>query len=104
RKTETLLQRALDDENADAAEAANRVIEQYRSRHALDDEDGKEARREARLLNEQRRIRLAALAAERDELYRLRRAHKISDTLHHRLVHEIDLAETALSARPELAG
>jgi hypothetical protein len=46
-----------------------------------------------------RQLRVEALRAERDDLYRLRRAHKIDDTVHKQLVREIDLMEAALSPK-----
>ncbi|MDN5863819.1 MAG: Na+/H+ antiporter [Gammaproteobacteria bacterium] len=95
---ETALRQALDEDSRGEVQAVNRVIEQYRGRLVSDDRPDHEARSEARVLNEERRFKLSALAAEREELYRLRRAGKIEDTLHRRLVHEIDLAETALSS------
>jgi CPA1 family monovalent cation:H+ antiporter len=41
-------------------------------------------------------VRLEALRAERDELYRLRLAGELDDAIHLRLLREIDLAEAAL--------
>jgi hypothetical protein len=68
----------------------------------LDDADGgredvQQLRSEAEA---ERRLRLAALAAERDELHRLRMSHQIDDVLHQRLTREIDLMEAALSRPP----
>jgi len=40
-----------------------------------------------------KRFRLAALRAERDELFRLGRRRKISEEIARKLVREIDLAE-----------
>jgi CPA1 family monovalent cation:H+ antiporter len=41
----------------------------------------------------ERRLRLAAIRAERDELYRLGRSRKISDEIQRKLVREVDLLE-----------
>ena len=43
-------------------------------------------------------MRLEALRAQRDELYRLQRARAIDDETHRRLVREIDLMEAGLSS------
>ena len=40
---------------------------------------------------------MQALRAERDELFRLRRAGSIDDDVHRQLVREIDLVETSLT-------
>lgn len=49
------------------------------------------------LAETERRLRLAALAAERDELYRLRRSQGLDDSLVQQLVREIDLMEASLT-------
>jgi CPA1 family monovalent cation:H+ antiporter len=59
---------------------------------AIDD-----ARRIKAVADAERPLRIAALRAERDELYRLRLARRIYDPLHRKLVREVDLMETALS-------
>lgn len=46
-----------------------------------------------------RQLRLEALHAERDALYRLRRSRTIDDDVHQRLVRELDLVESSLSVR-----
>lgn len=75
--------------------AAGRVAELYQRR--IDSggagEQAAEAGREAEAARE---LRLRALAAERDELYRLRRAGELDDDVHRRLVRELDLLETSL--------
>jgi CPA1 family monovalent cation:H+ antiporter len=79
------------------SEAASRVIEHYRSRLDRQDssDDGGQSIRDA--ARAERRFRVIALRAERSELYRMRRAGEIDDSIHHRLVREIDLSEESLS-------
>jgi hypothetical protein len=43
-----------------------------------------------------RRLWLAALEAERSELLKLRREHRVDEELMHRIEHEMDLEETRL--------
>jgi monovalent cation/hydrogen antiporter len=85
-----------DGDAAAARDAASmRLLEAYRRRleHGGPGEDALEARRLADIA---RTLRLQALAAERDELYRLRRAGAIDDDVHRQLVREIDLVEASL--------
>jgi CPA1 family monovalent cation:H+ antiporter len=96
-RIEGVLEQATKEDTDAEAEAATRIIERYRKRLQKDDGDGDDAERLARLASEERRLRLLALDAERDELYRLRLARKIDDRTHRRLVREIDLTETGLS-------
>ncbi len=98
RRVEAVLKQASEEEAEGEAEAAGRIIERYRRRIERGGGAGDEAARLAKLAEEERRLGLVALDAERDELYRLRLARKISDHTHRRLVREIDLAETSLSA------
>lgn len=44
---------------------------------------------------------IAAVRAERDELYRLRLSREIDDDLHRRLVREVDLREASLASQKE---
>ncbi|HVY40083.1 MAG TPA: Na+/H+ antiporter [Polyangia bacterium] len=82
-----------DSATAAAHEAAvGRLIERYQ--HRIDSGgEGEDAMREA---DAARDLRLRALTAERDELYRLRRAGELDDDVHRRLVRELDLLETSL--------
>jgi monovalent cation/hydrogen antiporter len=75
--------------------AAARLADRYQRRidSGGEGEDAQEAGREA---DAARELRLRALAAERDELYRLRRAGDLDDDVHRRLVRELDLLETSL--------
>ncbi len=74
------------------AEAAGRVMDRYRRRvegHAT----GENAERIRHIDRIERRLRLAGLRAERDALYALARAQKISDASCRSLVREVDLVE-----------
>jgi CPA1 family monovalent cation:H+ antiporter len=77
-------------------EAANNVIEAYRRRLAYGNGGAAEAEEKRRYARAERAVRLEALRAERDELYRLRLAGELDDAIHLRLLREIDLAEAAL--------
>jgi len=75
------------------AEAATLSMEPYRRQVDGAQLAPEEADRHARIAAIERRLRLAGLKAERDALYRLRRARQIEDTTLARMVREIDLAE-----------
>ncbi|HET7607463.1 MAG TPA: Na+/H+ antiporter, partial [Gammaproteobacteria bacterium] len=77
------------------AEAAARVMDRYRRRvegHAT----GENAARIQHIDGIERRLRLAGLRAERDTIYALARAQKISDASSRKLVREVDLVEERL--------
>ena len=78
-------------------EAAMRLIELYQHRLHYGQAFSNEAQHALMLADTERHIRIEALRAERDELYRLRMAGEIDDPLHLQLVHEIDLMEAAFS-------
>jgi CPA1 family monovalent cation:H+ antiporter len=78
------------------AEAAVRLLDVYRRHLDYGDLSGETAEDMERLAEAERRLRLTALVAERDELYRLRRAFAIDDMVHKKLVREIDLMEASL--------
>ncbi|TCV92327.1 sodium/proton antiporter (CPA1 family) [Luteibacter rhizovicinus] len=87
------------DENgiALASRVAARVMSDYQQRLEAAGEEGdvpQKARAEA---GTERAMRLAALRAERTELYRLRSTHHINDETMGTLLREIDLAEAALT-------
>ena len=87
------------DENAIAlsSHVAARVMSDYQQRLEAAGEEGdvpQKARAEA---GTERAMRLAALRAERQELYTLRRKHEINDETLRTLLREVDLAEAALS-------
>jgi Na+/H+ antiporter len=87
------------DENAVAlaSRVAARVMADYQQRLEAAGEEGdvpEKARAEA---GTERVMRLAALRAERRELYALRRSHEINDETLQTLLREVDLAEAALT-------
>jgi monovalent cation/hydrogen antiporter len=78
------------------AEAALLLFEAYRRR--IDYGDAHEDTSAARAVADaERELRLHALSAERDELYRLRKDRGIDDDVHSRLMREIDLVEASLT-------
>jgi Na+/H+ antiporter len=82
------------------SEAAQRLLDVYRRRLHYGDPGGEDSSDMLALAEAERRLRLAALAAERDEIYRLRRTRDLDDDLHRRLVNEIDLMEASLARPP----
>jgi CPA1 family monovalent cation:H+ antiporter len=75
------------------SDAGARIMELYRRRIDGRTKTGDE-RELARKIDEiERKLRLAGLGAERDEIYRNARARKISDEAARKLVREIDLME-----------
>jgi CPA1 family monovalent cation:H+ antiporter len=81
-----------------ASRVASRVMADYQQRLEAAGEEGDlpdKARAEA---GTERVMRLAALRAERRELYNLRRSHEINDDTLRTLMREIDLAEAALTS------
>jgi len=84
------------DKGADAAlsaEAATRVLDDYR--HRLDQhlKTGEEKEYLLRLEEMEQKLNMAALNAGRDEIFRLARARLIGDDVMRKLVREIDLME-----------
>jgi CPA1 family monovalent cation:H+ antiporter len=75
------------------AEAASLSMEPYHRRADGAQLSQEEAERHQRIAAIERQLRLAGLKAERDALFRLRRARRIEDGTFARLVREIDLAE-----------
>ncbi|MGY3229051.1 Na+/H+ antiporter [Luteibacter sp. HA06] len=81
-----------------ASRVASRVMADYQQRLEAAGEEGDlpdKARAEA---GTERVMRLAALRAERRELYNLRRSHEINDDTLRTLMREIDLAEASLTS------
>lgn len=101
RKVERTLADPLEDSDAAAAraEAGNHVLEGYRRRLEFGERDREDAETVQRVALAELALRREALAAERDELFRMRRARSIDDDLHARLVREIDLLEASLAQR-----
>lgn len=98
RRIEAILTEPLDEPHQSAirAEAATHLLDVYQRRLDYGDATGEDAADMHALAEAERRLRLTALAAERDELYRLRRSEGLDDTIHQRLVREIDLMEASL--------
>jgi hypothetical protein len=84
------------------AEAARQILSLYRLRLDGNQRAGDERKHARQVTSLTRRLRIDALNAERDELYRLRRADKIDDQMLRRLVSEIDLMEASLARREGL--
>ena len=101
RRIDKVLATPLSDpqEEAVRAEAAVTVRDVYQRHIDYGDLSGESAEDMQRVADAERRLRLAALDAERDTLYRLRRALVIDDEVHQKLVHEIDLMEATLTAK-----
>jgi len=93
----TLTEPMADERDADMrAEAGVHLLDVYRRHLDYGDMSGENAEDMRRREEAERRLRLVALDAERDELYRLRRAFAIDDIVHQKLVREIDLMEASL--------
>ncbi|WP_420136936.1 Na+/H+ antiporter [Sphingomonas sp.] len=89
-------QHALADGRSDAdryAGAGTRIMDLYRERIDVRSQEGRslsEARQHERI---ERDLRLAALAAERSEIFRLARAGEIGSAIAQKLIRELDLLE-----------
>jgi CPA1 family monovalent cation:H+ antiporter len=77
-------------------DAANNLISGYRRRLAYGESSNEEADQLRQLVKTERSLRLKALGAERDELFRRRIAGELDDQVHQRLLREIDLIEATL--------
>jgi CPA1 family monovalent cation:H+ antiporter len=90
------VQHALADGRGDAdvyASAGTRIMDTYRERIERRTKRGEaaaQARRDGRI---ERDLRLAALGAERDEIFRIARDREIGSETAKKLIREIDLAE-----------
>ncbi len=100
RRIEETQSEATDDDAELISEAASRIIQHYRRRLDREDNENNDVEHMEKMADAERRFRIVALRAERDELYRLRLARRINDPVHRRLVREIDLMEASLSASP----
>jgi len=76
------------------ASVGTRLMELYRQRIDGRSKTGAEADLVKKAEDVERQLRLAALRAERDEIFRLARARRLSDETVRKLVREIDLQET----------
>lgn len=99
RRLERMIASPLPDQSAEAtrAEAAAHVLDVYRRRLDYGDKMTADGTHAQALVETERQLRLAALAAERDEIYRMRRSQDLDDTLVQKLVREIDLMEASLT-------
>jgi monovalent cation/hydrogen antiporter len=78
-------------------EASARVLDIYNRRLDYGQSNVEEAIHMKELAATERRLQMEALKAERDELYRLRMARELNDSLYQKLVHELDLIEAAIT-------
>jgi CPA1 family monovalent cation:H+ antiporter len=91
----------LSEVEADAeinSEAVARLISFYQQRIDGRSKTGDDAARQRRMEDVERQMRLVAIRAEREEVYRLGRMRKLSDDIVRKLVREIDLVETRLNS------
>ncbi len=91
------LQHAMSDGRTDAdvfGDVGNPLMALYRKRIQGRSKLGDEADTARRMDEVERRLRLAALTAERDELIRLSRTNELSEDIARKLIRELDLAET----------
>ncbi len=79
-------------------EAGARIVELYRQRIEGLSKTGDDGVHARKLEEIERRLRLAALRAERNEVYRIARGHRLSEETARKLVREIDLQETRFAA------
>jgi CPA1 family monovalent cation:H+ antiporter len=93
--------RKVDFSESDAdlyTEAGARLMELYRQRIDGQSKHGEEAARIRKTDEIERRLRLVALSAERDEIYHIARNRSLPDDTTRKLVRELDLQETRLTA------
>lgn len=89
-------QHSLGEGRSDAdlyADAGARIMELYRRRIDGRSKTGEEGELVRKIDENERRLRLAALRAEREEVYRQARSHRLTDELMRKLVREVDLLE-----------
>ncbi|MGF6856571.1 Na+/H+ antiporter [Paraburkholderia sp. CI3] len=87
-------------EDADLfSQAAARLIAHYREQIESRCHTGAHARHGMQIDEIERRMRLLALSAEREELYRIAQSGKLTDELVRDLVREVDLQESRFSVR-----
>ena len=98
RRIEQILSQPLKDSQAAEirSEAAAYLLDIYRRRLHYGHRAIEDAESVQRLADVSRQLRLEALNAERDELYRLRRMENLDDDLHRQLIRELDLMEASL--------
>jgi CPA1 family monovalent cation:H+ antiporter len=81
------------------ADAGARIMELYRQRIDGRSKTGEERALARRMDEIERKLRLAGLRAERIELYRIARSHKLSEETARKLVREVDLLEARFGTR-----
>jgi monovalent cation/hydrogen antiporter len=99
RRINAIVGEPLADSHAAAirAEAAAHLLDMYRRRLDYGNAEGEHAKDMEGVARAERRLRLEALRAERDELFRLLRERCIDDGVHRQLTREIDLMEASLT-------
>jgi monovalent cation/hydrogen antiporter len=80
-------------------DAGVRIMELYRHRIDGRSTTGKEASLARKIDEIERTLRLIGLRAERAEIYRIARAHRLSDEVSRKLVRELDLLESRFAMR-----
>jgi Na+/H+ antiporter len=80
------------------ADTGARIMDLYRARISNQSRTVEDAEKIRRIDEIERKLWLAGLRAERDEVYRLGRARHLPDDVVRKLVREIDLAETRLTS------
>jgi Na+/H+ antiporter len=80
-------------------DAGVHIMAFYRRRIDSHSTTGKEASLARKIDEIERKLRLAALRAERAEIYRMARAHQLSDETSRKLVRELDLLESRFATR-----
>src|SRR5258705_11878607 len=73
------------------ADAGARIGELYRQRIDGRSKSGEEGALARKIDEIERKLRLAGLRAERDEIYRMARSRKLPDEMARKLVREVDL-------------
>ena len=87
-------------DDADLVEQAGaRLIEHYEEQIERRRPSGPDSQRASKIDAIEGRLRMLALAAERDELYRIAQSGHLSDNLARDLVREVDLQESRFNAR-----
>jgi hypothetical protein len=78
--------------------AASRLMDFYRSRLEIYGQGGEEATAARRGANIENRLRVAAIKAERNAIFRMLRRREISSATARKLVRELDLMEARYEA------
>ena len=80
-------------------DAGVRIMELYRQRIDSRSKTGKEAALARKIEENERKLRLVGLRAERTEFYRMARARQLSDETARKLVREVDLLESRFGTK-----